>query len=81
MCPGECGARFRALKCSGYILRSSYEVWLRLVQFLLFAVDGSDSRILLLGVGHVVVVELTMAMVSSWSFFFEGRVHRYTGQA
>ena len=50
-CPGECCARFRAPKCSGFFLRTSYEVWLRMVQFLLFAVDGLCSRILLLGQG------------------------------
>ena len=33
------------------ILRTSYEVWLRMVQFLLFAVYGLGSRILLLGQG------------------------------
>ena len=50
--PGECGARFRAHEVlRQFILRTSYEVWLRMVQFLLFAVDGLGSRILLLGQG------------------------------
>ena len=42
---------FEPRSAQALILRTSYEMWLRMVQFLLFAVDGLGSRILLLGQG------------------------------
>ena len=42
---------FEPRSAQAIILRTSYEVRLRMVQFLLFAVNGSGSRILLLGQG------------------------------
>ena len=48
---GRVAQGFEPCCAQAIFLRTSYEVWLRLVQFLLFAVDGSGSRILLLGQG------------------------------
>ena len=48
---GSVAQGFEPRCAQAIILRTSYEVCLRMVQFLLFAVDGSGSRILLLGQG------------------------------
>ena len=48
---GSVAQGFEPRSAQAIILRASYEVWLRMVQFLLFAVDWFGSRILLLGQG------------------------------